>query len=61
MVEKVKKEAENAQKTIIIDNGQPFVVPIVSERKKLVYCDVCGHANPEEVALCEMCSNYLNR
>ena len=61
MVEKAKRETENAQKTIVIDNGQPFVVPVVSERKKLVYCDVCGHANPEEAALCEMCSNYLKR
>ena len=60
MVEKTKKELEKAQNTIVID-GQPFVVPIVSDKKKFISCDVCGHANPEEASLCEMCSNYLRR
>jgi hypothetical protein len=22
-------------------------------------CEVCGHANPEFVSICQMCSNYL--
>ena len=26
---------------------------------KMIVCDMCGHANPEFTALCQMCSNYL--
>lgn len=25
----------------------------------LVVCKVCGHKNPRNTGLCEMCSNYL--
>lgn len=24
-----------------------------------IVCEVCGHSNPADNALCEMCSNYL--
>lgn len=38
-------------KTIVITNA--------NEKKEVVLCDVCGHANPENTAICKMCSNYL--
>lgn len=38
-------------KTIIIQRD--------SEEKNVVYCDMCGHANPENTTMCKMCSNYL--
>lgn len=60
MVDKTKRE-NNSQNTTHIENGQPFMMPFVNEKKVLVFCDVCGHANPEEAALCQMCSNYLRR
>lgn len=28
-------------------------------KDKRIVCEVCGHSNPAENALCEMCSNYL--
>ena len=39
------------QKTVVITQ-QP-------EKEKVVVCDMCGHANPENTAICKMCSNYL--
>jgi recombinational DNA repair protein RecR len=59
MVEKSKKELSSTQSTFAAQNGQALVVPLASEKKKYAVCDVCGHANPEEAAMCEMCSNYL--
>ena len=31
------------------------------KREETVVCDMCGHVNPEGTAICEQCSNYLNR
>lgn len=47
-----KPQNEAAQPTIVL--------PYPAENKpSYVICDVCGHRNPEDVALCKMCSNYL--
>ena len=34
-----------------------FISP--PEKQTYIVCDMCGHKNPENTALCEMCSNYL--
>lgn len=39
--------------------GYPVFVPYRQEKPVKVICEVCGHANPEDVAMCKMCSNYL--
>ena len=39
-----------AEKTVIVSSPQSPTV---------IVCDVCGHVNPENTALCKMCSNYL--
>ena len=36
-------------------------IPVASEKEKYIICDMCGHANPENKAMCDMCSNYLKR
>jgi hypothetical protein len=35
--------------------------PSIFQKPKEVktICEVCGHANPEFVSICQMCSNYL--
>ena len=44
------KEQEPFDKTVLIAQ---------KEKENYVVCDVCGYANPEETAICKMCSNYL--
>ena len=44
------KEQEVPEKTLLIAQ---------KEKEKFVICEMCGHANPENTALCKMCSNYL--
>ena len=51
----VASEAQNPN----AQNGCTVVLPSPQEQKVMVVCDVCGHANPQYTALCEMCSNYL--
>jgi len=29
------------------------------QQEETIVCDVCGHVNKKNVAICEMCSNYL--
>ena len=41
--------------------ASPILIPYEQKDKKYVLCDMCGHANPEYTAQCEMCSNYLTR
>ena len=36
-----------------------LVIPCQGMEKKLRICEVCGHANSEDEAMCVMCSNYL--
>lgn len=43
------------------EEGTPVLVPFEYKKKEMIVCDMCGHANPEYTALCEMCSNYLKR
>ena len=47
-----KNKEEHEQTTQII-------IPCKTEDKKFRICDVCGHSNLDNVAICEMCSNYL--
>ena len=43
--------AESADsKTVVVTSATP---------PKVILCEVCGHANPENTAMCKMCSNYL--
>ena len=52
------KSLEKTQQTP--EQVYPFVLACPNEKvenKKV--CDVCGHPNSEDSALCEMCSNYL--
>ena len=56
MIEKKKAATFDAaisgeQKTVIITQDD--------SKKNVVICDVCGYANPENTAICKMCSNYL--
>ena len=30
-------------------------------KRTFIICEVCGHANKETNAQCEMCSNYLHQ
>ena len=32
---------------------------LLAAKEEKVICEVCGHANPEFVSICQMCSNYL--
>ena len=59
MVEKNVKERQMVGDSP--EKGQVLLVPYKNESKKYIVCEVCGHANPEYTALCEMCSNYLTR
>ncbi len=45
-----KKESDKSAH-VVIDVQQP-------EDEKTICC-VCGHANPKNTFMCEMCSNYL--
>ena len=38
----------------VLNNSQ-LIVP----KEEKIICEVCGHANPEFAAVCQMCSNYL--
>ena len=48
-----KKEESTLNKQIVVANAVP--------PEKKVVCDMCGYANPENTAICIMCSNYLER
>ena len=50
---KEKNEQTNSTQTVIM--------PCKVDKEKKIVCDMCGHANPEDSAICEMCSNYLQR
>ena len=44
------KEQEILEKTVLVAH---------QEKEARVICEVCGHDNPENTAICKMCSNYL--
>ena len=48
---------QNVESTPYIAEVKP--INIANLGQKLIVCDMCGHANPEFTALCQMCSNYL--
>ena len=58
MVDKEKRVTEKVESEET-GKGQTIILPYPKEKAKKIVCEVCGHANPEYTALCEMCSNYL--
>ena len=54
--EAIKSQCDQLRQT-----GTGVLVPYAVDRPKKIICDVCGHANTEDSALCKMCSNYLQR
>ena len=55
----MKEEKTKNEKSIL--EQQQIIIPYGIEKKKMIVCDVCGHANPEYTAICKNCSNYLER
>ena len=53
MSETAKKGTQAAadQGTLVLKADAP--------KEKFIICEVCGQANPENTAMCKMCSNYL--
>lgn len=51
----MKKESVTPKTTVesVVPNAD------VAETPKVVICEVCGHGNPTNVGLCQMCSSYL--
>lgn len=45
--------------TVEPSDAKTIVITNANEEKEVVLCDVCGHANPKNTAICKMCSNYL--
>ena len=53
-------ENNNTPDTVTIPSEQKtIVINMTEENKNVIICEVCGHANPENTAICKMCSNYL--
>jgi ribosomal protein L40E len=52
----MEKEAKTQETTPV----QTVYVPIEKKEDVKVICEVCGHANPLNTAVCKNCSNYLN-
>lgn len=48
----VDKNDDNEQGRVSLDVKLP-------NNNDLVVCQVCGHKNPRNTGMCEMCSNYL--
>lgn len=48
----VDKNDDNEQGRVSLDVKLP-------NNNDLVVCKVCGHKNPRNTGMCEMCSNYL--
>ena len=59
MANKETGNPNNAQDKVFPENGVPIFVPWKQEKETIIVCDVCGHKNPENTAMCVMCSNYL--
>lgn len=60
MAENEKQAKANEKQPLSPENAYPIFVPYQPEKKVMVVCEVCGHANPKYTALCEQCSNYLD-
>ena len=55
-----KKTNEKAPSgSVFPENGVPIFVPWKQEKENVIVCEVCGHKNQENTAICVMCSNYL--
>ena len=61
MAENGRQSKPNEQQLSTPENAYPVFVPYQTEKKVMVVCEVCGHANPQYTALCEQCSNYLTK
>ncbi len=58
------KEAAHDSEVVDVKQKQPDKKKITLEMDlpdsgDLIVCEVCGHKNPKDVAMCTMCSNYL--
>lgn len=60
MAEKAQKKKEVTCESGITQ-GVPVFTPYVPAKKEFVLCEMCGHSNPIDTAICEMCSNYLTK
>ena len=58
LMEEEKRKGKEPD-SCLLQNGYPVLVPCEREKERVIICDMCGHKNPEDTALCEMCSNYL--
>ena len=38
---------------------QSTLILTQEKKEERIICEVCGHANPHDTAICKMCSNYL--
>ncbi|MBR2623271.1 MAG: hypothetical protein IKD15_03505 [Clostridia bacterium] len=56
---KAPMAAKEASDKVFPENGVPMFIPWKQEKEKVIVCDICGHKNPEDTAMCVMCSNYL--
>ena len=61
MLNQIKKEKINESNKVVVDDGSSVVLQVNNENKGFVICDMCGHSNPIDAALCVMCSNYLEK
>ena len=56
---KAANETKAPLGNVLPEGGVPIFVPWKQEKEKVIVCEMCGHKNPEDTAMCEMCSNYL--
>ena len=58
-----KKKENDSIKIVAPGDGNPsngkMSLEVDLPRDEYVICKVCGHTNPKNAGLCEMCSNYL--
>ena len=54
-----KKPQSRLNKPNQAQDAGKLTVTMDLPQKDLVQCPVCGHKNPPNVGLCEMCSCYL--
>ena len=61
MLDKDKCTPDVKPDELCANSGFPVLVPCAPQPQKFIVCDMCGHKNPEYTAMCEKCSNYLEK
>ena len=56
---KVAVESKESTDKVFPENGVPIFVPWKQEKEQVIVCEIFGHQNPENTAMCVRCSNYL--